>query len=98
MSKQKTPVLAGVIPTFERFMTSWEALAGKNPNLRGAITIGLSFATKYYNKMDATKAYIIAMCECIYSSLKLQDEAQYSTNGSHSSWNSFKLDQEALGC
>jgi hypothetical protein len=64
MSKEKTPVLAGVIPTFERFMTSWEALAKKNPNLRDAINIGLSFATKYYKKMDATKAYIIAMCEC----------------------------------
>ena len=67
MSKEKTPVLAGVIPTFERFMTSWESLAEKNIHLRDAINLGLSFATKYYDKMDATKAYIIAMCECIYS-------------------------------
>ena len=63
MSKQKTPVLAGVIPTFERFMTAWESLAEKNPHLREAINRGLSFATKYYSKMDATKVYIIAMCE-----------------------------------
>jgi hypothetical protein len=64
MSKEKTPVLAGVIPTFERFMTSWESLATKNPHLSDALKLGLSFVTKYYGKMDATKAYIMAMCEC----------------------------------
>jgi hypothetical protein len=63
MSKEKTPVLAGVIPTFERFMTAWESLARINPHLRDAINLGLSFARKYYVRMDETKAYIIAMCE-----------------------------------
>lgn len=62
MSKEKTPVLAGVIPSFERFMTSWELLAKKNPHLRTALNTGLSFANKYYKKMDDTRAYLIAMC------------------------------------
>ena len=90
MSKEKTPVLAGIIPTFERFMTSWESLAERNPHLRDAINVGLSFATKYYGKMDATKAYIIAMCECSQFSSFIFDEAHYFS--SYSSWSSFKLD------
>ena len=67
MSKEKTPVLAGVIPSFERFMTSWEILAQKNaeknPRLTTAINIGLSFTNKYYKKMDETQAYVVAMCK-----------------------------------
>jgi hypothetical protein len=64
MSKEKMPVLAGVIPTFEHFMTAWEQLSDKNPHLRVAINRGLLFANKYYKKMDETKAYILAMCKC----------------------------------
>jgi len=63
MSKEKTPVLAGVIPSFERFMTNWEKLSDKNPHLSGPIKTGLKFANKYYNKMDNTRAYVIAMCK-----------------------------------
>lgn len=68
MSKEKTPVLAGTIPSFERFMTSWEKLAKKpeNQHLAPAINVGLKFAYKYYNKMDDTSAYIVAMCESKY--------------------------------
>ena len=88
MSKEKTPVLAGVIPTFERFMTSWESLAEKNPHLIDALKLGLSFMTKYYDKMDATKAYIIAICECSLVLVISLDEASYF---SHSSWYSLKL-------
>jgi len=64
MSKEKMPVLAGVIPTFEHFMTAWEMLSDKNPHLRVTINRGLSFVNKYYKKMDETKAYILAMCKC----------------------------------
>lgn len=66
MSKEKTPVLAGTIPSFERFMTSWEKLAKKNEHLAPAIKIGLKFAYKYYRRMDDTSAYMVAMCESIY--------------------------------
>ena len=61
-------MLAGVIPTFERFMSAWETLSEKNPHLAVAINKGLSFASKYYKKMDDTKAYILAMCKCRFIS------------------------------
>ncbi|KAF8219312.1 hypothetical protein L208DRAFT_1341594, partial [Tricholoma matsutake] len=63
LSKEKTMVLVGIIPTFEHFMMVWETLTQKNPHLRNPLNVGLSFATKYYGKMDSTKAYVIAMCE-----------------------------------
>lgn len=67
MSEQKTPVLAGAIPAIERFMTRWEKLAEMQPHLSPAINAGLSIANKYYNKMDDTHAYIVAMCESFSS-------------------------------
>jgi hypothetical protein len=64
MSKEKMPVLAGVIPTFKRFMLSWETLARakENRHLKDVLETGLEFAKKYYNKMDNTNAFVIAMC------------------------------------
>jgi hypothetical protein len=63
MSKEKTPVLAGTIPTFERFMTAWERLAARNKSLAPAIRKGLDAAYKYYKRMDNTDAYVVAMCK-----------------------------------
>jgi hypothetical protein len=63
MSKDKTPVLAGAIPSFERFMSQWERIAEKNLHLAPAIKIGLDFANKYYKRMDDTNAYVVSMCE-----------------------------------
>lgn len=63
MSNEKNPVLAGAIPTFERFMTSWEKLRDQQPMLAPAINAGLKVARKYYSKMDDTHAYVVAMCE-----------------------------------
>jgi len=63
MSKEKTPVLASTVPSFEHFMTSWERLAEKNQHLVPANKVGLKFAYKYYNKMDDTSAYMVAMFE-----------------------------------
>jgi hypothetical protein len=63
MAKEKTPVLAGAIPSFERMMTRLEKLAGVQPKLAPAIKAGLEFAYLYYKKMDYTDAYIVAMCE-----------------------------------
>lgn len=63
MSREKTPVLAGAIPSFERFLTSWEKLRDAKPELAPAISAGLKIAEDYYRKMDDTPAYIIAMCE-----------------------------------
>jgi hypothetical protein len=66
MSKEKTPVLAGAIPSFERMMTRLEKLAVLQPHLAPAINVGLKFAYKYYRKMDNTDAFVIAMCESIH--------------------------------
>ena len=63
MSKEKTLVLAGAVPTFECFMTSWERLAEKNQHLAPAIKVGLKFTYKYYKRMDSTDAYMVSMCE-----------------------------------
>lgn len=62
MSKQKTPVLAGAIPSLERMMSRLEKLAEKHRELRAPIRHGLKYAIKYYSKMDETDAYIVAMC------------------------------------
>ena len=62
LSNEMTPVLAGVIPAFEIFLTKMEKLAEAKPHLNSFITEGLSFAYKYYKRMDNTIAYIIAMC------------------------------------
>jgi len=64
MSAHATPVLSGAIPAFELFMSNWEDLGNKFNNLKPWTDIGLKWARKYYNRMDDTRAYIIAMCEC----------------------------------
>jgi hypothetical protein len=94
MSAESTPVLAGVIPSFEMFMSSWEKLARQNPRLRNVITIGLHWAYKYYGRMDRTKAYIIAMCECYYTLISMMVA---NINYSDQSDYPFILDQKALG-
>ena len=63
MSFETTPVLSGMIPAFEMFMSSWEQLTEKHPRLSPWIDIGLAKATEYYAQMDRTSAYIMAMCE-----------------------------------
>lgn len=65
MSSEKTPVLAGSIKAFELFMTQWETLGTNHPRLSRFVDIGLGWATKYYSKMDQTRAYIVTMCEFI---------------------------------
>jgi hypothetical protein len=63
MSAHATPVLSGAIPTFKLFMTQWENIGKKFQNLKPWTDIGLKWANKYYNRMDDTRAYIVAMCE-----------------------------------
>jgi hypothetical protein len=61
MSKESTPVLSGAVPSFEMFMTSWEQLSSKNPRLKPLVQPGLDLAYKYYDRMDRTASYVIAM-------------------------------------
>jgi hypothetical protein len=63
LSKDKTPVLAGVIPAMEIFLTKWEKLALAKPHLKPWIDVGLTWATKYYRRLDSSNAYVIAMCK-----------------------------------
>jgi hypothetical protein len=62
MSGDKTPLLAGVIPVFEIFMTGWERLKEKRGHLARFIQPGLDMAHKYYSRTDLSKAYVVAMC------------------------------------
>ncbi|KAF8230270.1 hypothetical protein L208DRAFT_1282653, partial [Tricholoma matsutake] len=71
MLKDKTPILAGTIPSFEQFMSCWEQLAKKNVHLAPAIKIGLDFTMKYYKQIDDTDAYVVAMCEYNFQVLKM---------------------------
>lgn len=66
MSAHATPVLSGAIPTFELLMTQWEYLGNNYPNLKPWTDIGLLWAKKYYKRMDATRAYVIAMCKFVF--------------------------------
>jgi hypothetical protein len=61
MSKETTPILSGSIPAFEMFMLSWEQLAEKIPCLKPFINEGLKWALKYYEWMNRTDAYVVAM-------------------------------------
>ena len=63
LSGEETPLLAGVIPVFEIFITGWEKLWDKQKHLARFIQPGLNRMYKYYLKMDNTKAYVVAMCK-----------------------------------
>jgi hypothetical protein len=65
MSRDKTPLLAGVIPIFKIFISEWERLKEKRTHLAPFIQPGLNVVCRYYSKMDLLKAYIIAMCMSI---------------------------------
>ena len=62
LSKDKTPVLAGVIPVFEIFMTKWETLAAKRVWLKPFIDEGLKWAKKYYVRLDITQRLTLLPC------------------------------------
>lgn len=63
MSSERMPTLSLAVPAFEMFMSAWEALGEKNPRLKRYTKVGLEWAVKYYNKMDSTRAYVVAMCK-----------------------------------
>jgi hypothetical protein len=67
MSAESMPVLSGAVPSFEIFMTRWEQLRTKYPELKPWVDIGLEWAEKYYTRMDDTDAYVVAMCELLQS-------------------------------
>ena len=69
LSGEQTPLLAGVIPVFEVFLTGWEKLAQKKKNLAPFIQCGLDSAKEYYSRMDKSNAYVVAMGKCFSSNV-----------------------------
>jgi hypothetical protein len=65
MSSETTPILSRAIPDFEIFMTQWERFGSVYPVLKFWIDIGLHWAKKYYNRMNDTDAYVVAMCKSL---------------------------------
>ncbi|KAF8587220.1 hypothetical protein K439DRAFT_1338861, partial [Ramaria rubella] len=61
MSKQLMPLLSGTLPSLEIFMSWWEQIHDTKQHLAPFIQPGLDKASKYYNCMDDSLAYIIAM-------------------------------------
>ncbi|KAH9981768.1 kinase-like domain-containing protein [Russula vinacea] len=55
-------VLSRAIIYFEKFMTKWEKLGEQHQMLKPWTDIGVKWATKYYDRMDKTNAYVITMC------------------------------------
>lgn len=45
-------------------MSKWEMFANKRPWLKQFVDEGLKWAMKYYNRLDKTTAYVVAMCKC----------------------------------
>ncbi|KAF8156178.1 hypothetical protein K438DRAFT_1777601 [Mycena galopus ATCC 62051] len=70
MSSENTPILPATIPAFELFTSAWEAMKADGDlveeNVVSIITPGLDLARKYCKKLEASNAYIIAMCECCF--------------------------------
>ncbi|KAF8214320.1 hypothetical protein K438DRAFT_1750376 [Mycena galopus ATCC 62051] len=66
MYSENPPILAAIIPTFELFSSAWEAMKADGDlaeeNVASIITPGLDLARKYYEKLEASNPYIIAMC------------------------------------
>ncbi|KAG6379822.1 hypothetical protein JVT61DRAFT_10369 [Boletus reticuloceps] len=69
MSHESLPQLGKSVPTFEFFMKAWEILQTKTPRLQPFIGPGLAKAKKYYNKMENSPMYVIAMCKSAQSML-----------------------------
>ena len=44
-------------------MTTWEVLGKNHPELARFTDIGLKWAVGYCERMDLSKAYIVAMCK-----------------------------------
>jgi len=63
LNAEKMPTLGSVIPQFELFMTSLEELGKATPSLKEITDVRILWATKYYSRMDNSRAYAVAMCK-----------------------------------
>ena len=66
MSGESMPVLSSAVALFELFMSEWELRKKECPKLAPWISVGLKWATKYYQRMDDTDAYVVTMSAFFY--------------------------------
>lgn len=76
-------------------MTRWEKLRTKYPELKPWVDVGLEWAEKYYDRMDDTDAYVIAMCELLLNSLSNLNVNRLAP--SPQPLHSFRVDHASLG-
>jgi len=69
--------VSNVIPAWEMMMTTWEILGKNHPELARFMDIGLEWAVKYYERMDLSKAYIVAMRKRMNSSSTVSTNVVY---------------------
>ncbi|KAG1759799.1 hypothetical protein EV702DRAFT_1208130 [Suillus placidus] len=61
LSSESTPMLSHAVPTFEELADGWESIGLHAPHCKPVIDIGLTWASKYTDRMGATHAYSVAM-------------------------------------
>lgn len=72
MSRERTPVLSGAIPSIESFMAAWTQLIQKHPRghiLERFISPGLVRANEYHQILKLNPTYAVAMGEFHFLSL-----------------------------
>jgi hypothetical protein len=62
MSGEKTPLLSGAVPMFGELIDGWRDVILKLPYTKPLVTIGLTWAREYSDRMDRTMAFAVAMC------------------------------------
>jgi hypothetical protein len=63
LSSESTPLLSLAVPTFEAMIETWESIGLHVPHCKPIVDIGLTWASKYTNRMNVTHAYSVAMCQ-----------------------------------
>ncbi|KIK33566.1 hypothetical protein CY34DRAFT_99352, partial [Suillus luteus UH-Slu-Lm8-n1] len=61
LSSESTPSLSYAVPAFEEMIKSWESIGLHVPHCKPIVDIGLTWASKYTDRMGATHAYAVAM-------------------------------------
>jgi len=63
MSAESTPLLGDAVPIFRELIDSWEKTMKAAPSLTPFLELGLTWTSKYTDRMNNTMAYAVAMCQ-----------------------------------
>ena len=69
MSSETMPVMMHANIRFKMFMTDLETVKKEHEVLMPWVDVMLSWAYKYYKRMDDNDIYVVTMCECLRSTL-----------------------------